>query len=328
MVFNLKESKPRNKTLISLAIAASILSVLTVLVGDFVLPLPAALLAVIFVMEKEAKKRYSTVVSIIALASNALSLFFLDGFMLGGVQIVLFGIVISYCFTKDVSKADAAFILSIASALFFIVNAIGFAMSYSNTFDISAVKSFYVELYDLIKVEFLDYFTMLSADLQNSGVTYAITAEQVSSLLDSLLSLSVSFIAIIAFVLSGIALKIFSVVSFNLSGNKDLVYKWRFMPSSIFAYFYLALCVLTAFLADGSTLFSIAAINLSNIFCVVFAYVGFNFVLSLLSVKKSVGFSFVLLVIGLVIFSSLMVEILSIVGALVIVTGNKKIKKN
>lgn len=328
MQISLKENIKIKKTLTVLSLIASLLSLFVVFISDFILPIPAALLAIICLIERGGKRWCMLTVSAVALISNVVSVFLFDGFVLGGFEIVLFASVITYCFSSNVPKAETAFALTGVAAVFVVLNAILFAMSYSGVYNFDAVSSFYTELYELVKDEILTSFASMNSALSEAGETAIVSSEQIVAILDSAVSLLISFIAIGAFIVAGVTLKFFSFLAYRLTGNVEIIYKWRFKPSSLFAYFYLLLFVLAIFVSSASSLFGICVANLSNIFCVVFAYVGFNFALALLSMKRSVAFSFILLIIGLVLFSTLMIEVLSVVGAFTVITGNKSADKS
>ncbi len=327
MQIKLREDKKNYTTLSVLFVATILISLFGVFISDIVLPVSAALLAVIFLLEHSGKKYFSVFASVIILASNALSVFLLEGFIFSGVETVLLAAIIAFCFSKNTSKAEAAFLLTAVASIFIVLNAIFFAMVTEGRFDFQTVKLFYTDLYELIKSELVSSLSLLKDSLPENSVYGLITSDDVVRVLDSFIAMLVSFIAISGFVIAGFALKIFSVSVSLLSGEKEIFSKWRFGTGNMFAYFYLVLFVLQIFTAGAAGLFAVLVANLSNIFCVVYAYLGFNFALTLLSHKRSVAFSFIMLLIGLVFFSSLMVEILSIIGAFVTISENKVVSR-
>ena len=327
MQINLRDNKKILTTLLVLSFVTALVSLFGVFVSDIVIPVSAALLAVIFLLENDRRKWFSVLVSLIVLAANAVSVLLLDGFIFCGAETVILAGVIAFCFSRDQSKAETAFWMTAVASLFVFVNASAFAMVNEGQFDFQTVKSFYGDFYKLIKEELLNSLSMLSAYLpENSGYTL-ISSENLVALLNSFVSLMISYIVISGFIVSGITLKVFTFTASRLTTDKEDVINWRFKTGNLFAYFYLALFVLQIFTGGHTGLFAVTVANLAGIFCIVYAYLGFNFVMSLLAQKRSAVFSFIMLLVGLALFSSLMVEILSIVGAFVIISENKSIPK-
>ena len=326
MQIKLKDEKKQFTTLLVLSIITVLVSAFCIFISDILLPICVALLSIVYLLDLKGKKHFSLVLSALLLILNTASLIFLNGILFSGFEAVVLGAIIFYCFSKNVSKAETAFLLCALSSLFIILNASFFAMAARGDYSIDAVKVFYSDFYNTVKAEMVSALEALKASVSESGGAMLLTEENVVLLLDSVVSLMVSYIVIAAFVVSGFTLKIFSFAASRL-GNKELLYGWRFKTSNLFAYFYIALFVLQIFTAGHNGLFAVAVANLSYIFCVVYAYLGFNFALSFLSQKRSVAFSFVMLLVGFLLFSSFLVEILSIIGAFVTVSANKVLNK-
>ena len=73
---------------------------------------------------------------------------------------------------------------------------------------------------------------------------------------------------------------------------------------------------------------AVTVLNLYNIFMVVYAYFGFNYATYLLSLRRSRGFAYTVLIIAILVFSSLAVEILSLMGAFYAITDRKYSDEN
>ena len=327
MQISLNNNNKKIKILFTLSVITTLLSIFSVFITDLVLPIPAAMFAVILLLEKGDRKRFSIATAALITALNCVSVILFKYYLFSGVEIIMIGFAIAVCFNKNLSKSGTAFVICIIASLFILLNALSFAISYTGVFSFDAVKHFYSELYSSIKLAFTDSFKNLVASLPEGTESGMIDAGQVGNLLDSMLPLLISFIVIFSFVIAGFTLKIFSLIILRLDSERGNILGWRFCVSNVYAYFYLVLSILQIFLGGAGNLFAVSVANLFNIFCVVFAYIGFNFVLALLSMKRSVAFSFILLIIGLLLFSTFMVDILAIVGAFVTITGNKVFSK-
>jgi hypothetical protein len=71
---------------------------------------------------------------------------------------------------------------------------------------------------------------------------------------------------------------------------------------------------------SADSVVSVAVANLYNIFMVVFAYLGFNFAVQLLSTRRSKAFAYFIIVLALLMFSSFAIEILSLMGVFFTIT--------
>ena len=315
------------KTLAVLSIITALFAAVTALVSDFILPIPAALFAIIILLENGKKKYFSVSLGVLMLALNVISVLFFGSFMFSCLEIIILGFIIAICFSKDLPKGETVFIICVAATLFIILNAVSLAIVYTRIFSFDAIKVFYSELYGSVKTAFVESVSTLTSSLPEGSADIAITPDEISALLDSMIPMIISFIVICGFIITGFTLKIFSFVAFRLDSEKKEILDWRFRTGSLFAYFYLALLILQLFTANSTDLFAVIVANLTNIFCAVYAYIGFNFVYMFLSMKRSPVFSFILLIAGVVLFSTIVIDIFAITGAFVTITSNKAIAK-
>lgn len=327
MNLELKENLQINKVIVALSFICAALSIFVVSFGEFFVPFPAALLSIIILLEEGRKRIFSILLSAYFVLLNLLAIFLMDAFIFSGLEVVLLSIALSICFSKKVSKFESAFALCCIAVAFIFLNAMFFAMTYTREYSFESVSVFYNDLYSGIKSLFLSSLSDLRSALPEQSAVALLSSDNLIAVLDSIVALIPSYVALIAFAVAGITLKVFSFTAFKLTGNSECVKTWRFNPSSVYAYFYLALFLLTVFVGSTGSLIAVSVANLSNIFGIVFAYVGFVFVQTLLSAKHSPIFSFALLLLGLVLFSSLMIEILSVIGAFVTLSNNKLASK-
>ena len=128
-------------------------------------------------------------------------------------------------------------------------------------------------------------------------------------------------------VMPGISLKLFTFITWKKCDDKDYVIKWRFTTPSLYAYFYIALIFVSMFTMANVSIFTVCVSNLYNIFMIVYAYIGFNFVHAFLSIKRKPIFAFILLLIITVLMLNLALELLAIIGAFGTIRRNKAIVK-
>ena len=116
--------------------------------------------------------------------------------------------------------------------------------------------------------------------------------------------------------------KIFGFIVSRFSDKPEQIVNWRFSTNSIFAYFYLAITILSG-LAGASDVFGIAIANIQNVFMVVYGYIGFNYAQYLFSRNRSSFFVTLMLIIAIVALSSIAISILSFLGVYFTVMKNK-----
>ena len=327
MQIKLKNVKNLYKTLAVLSFLALLVSVFAIFVSDVVMPLSVALVALVLLLEVEKKKVFSAALIVMICIANLVSLFILCGFMISGVETVILGFILYLAFSKNLKKSETAFIISAVAVIFILINAASFAVAFKGELAFDVIKIFYIELYDAIKQGVVSSLDVLNSSIPEGSAQMLLSASDLVALLDASLPLIVSLVALMGFAVAGFTLKLFSLIAVKLEGNREMLTKWRFRTDSLFAYIYIALFVLQIFTMGSSDLFSIAVLNLFYVFGAVYAYLGFNFALSLLSYKRSPAFAFIILIIGLLLFSTLMIEILSVVGVFVTISENKALSK-
>ena len=152
-------------------------------------------------------------------------------------------------------------------------------------------------------------------------------SDQIILILDGFINVLPSFVAIFAFLLSGISFKVFSSVVSRVDDTPENIYVWRFVTGNVFAYFYIVLALISIF-ATTDDPFGIVCVNLYNLFMVVYAYIGFNFAKALISIKKSPRFANILLILLILFTSGLAFTILSYVGVYFTIARNKALNSN
>ena len=121
MEIKLKSSLSQKKTLVILSLLCLLLGVLSILVGDMLLPFTGALLALIFVFDG-GKKRIGIITSVLLVLINALAIGLKVGLNLVGLESVVFAVLFFTFFVKRREKSEAIFVLTVVCAIFSVIN--------------------------------------------------------------------------------------------------------------------------------------------------------------------------------------------------------------
>ena len=142
---------------------------------------------------------------------------------------------------------------------------------------------------------------------------------------DTFINTIISYFIIAGFVISGISAKVFSGLSSLLAEDNTNIKNWRFMPTPVFAYFYLLVTVASIFVPMDSSVFSITVLNLSNIFMAIFAYVGFYYAVDFFAKRMRRGFATVITIVAILLLARFSLNLLSMLGMYrVILEGRSK----
>ena len=313
--------------LLSAGVLAS--GVFSILFGDILIPLTAAMLASVFTLERKGRRVLSYIIPIFLVLMNVFSLLFFDGFTsFFGIFAVAFGVIISLFYSRGMSKSSCVFALTCTCALFTVLSFIYFAMAVTNNYTFSAVAEFVSLLRGALDQILKESMEAMLAYMPDSGEQIAEIFSQMGMVFDSFKLVALSFVVILGFVISGVALKFYSFFLFKLSDRGASVFDWKFRLSRIFAYFYIIISLISVFMLSLNNLMAVTVLNLYNIFMVVYAYFGFNYATYLLSLRRSRGFAYTVLIIAILVFSSLAVEILSLMGAFYAITDRKYSDEN
>ena len=318
----LKNNLSYKKTMAYLVLLTVAAAVVSLFIGDITLPIVSALLAALFTLENRERRILSYLMVCFLAILNTVSLILLGSYSFLGLFSILFALVMHLFYTREGAKTDCVFAMTVLGALFTAASFIYFAMKFADNYSFSAVP----QLMSSLRIAF--------DKLMNESVTAmnpSLSEEQISSILswssamfDSFKLLSLSFAVIVGFVISGITLKLYSFAVLKLAKDGHYVLNWRFATSNVFAIFYIVLSFVSVFALSSDSFVTVAIANLYNIFMVVYAYFGFNFAASLISMRRSRGFAFLVLIFIILAFSSFAIEILSFMGVFYTITENKR----
>lgn len=292
--------------------------------GDAMMPVAAALLAYVTLIDSSPKKAVSILTATVTAVASVILFYLLNGFWSPvGIEIVAVAVVLWYTYSRNISKAGSAAISTAVIAIFAVLSLALLAMGLEKEYSIAAVSRFYTELYSAMREYFvtqIDTFLESYMSANNGTPSLAINAEE---LFDAMASVMISVFIITAFFLAGFTYKIFGLITLRFAEDKEKSLKWRFVTPSLYAYFYIVLIILQLLVGASDDVLAIAVINLYNVFMFVYAYVGFNCAHAMLLTRRSSGFAWLILILATVTFSSLAIQILSMLGVIFTLQYNK-----
>ncbi len=307
----LKKSLSNKKTLLILSFICVIIGAFACLLGEFVLPVLIGVLSALYLFDSKSGRVFSLAVSFVLLAINAAALVLGISVSFFSLSAIIISLIISNAFEKDHSKADAAYVSTIICAALSVVGSLLFAMIEMDSYTIDAAISYYKEMFDAIRVIFVD--AMLEAyAIYNINVK----EEVILAVYDRQISMMISYMIIGGFINVGIGMKIFGAIVSYCAESKDYIKSWRFKTTTVYAYFYVILAIISVFLNSTDTVFAISVLNLYNIFMIVFAYVGFTSLLEILRKRMKPGVSLLILCGATVVFSTFAIQLLAAIGVL------------
>lgn len=235
---------------------------------------------------------------------------------------LLLAVVISIFFLKGIDKSECALLSTVLISLSILVIAI---IYFANAYKLTSIEDIF-DRFLIIYEEFKsDVITQVILMAKNSGSTDEIfSTAYLNELFDAYLNCSVALLCIVAFAIVGLTFKIFKALMSILS-NEDKILNWDFIPSSVFAYFYLAVAILSLFTTNAESSLAISIVNLYLVFMFVFAYFGYKFINTLLKSKGKKGTTLILPIL-IVVFSSFAIQVLALIGAYVCINYSKFLK--
>ncbi len=322
MKIELKSSISQKKTLLFIVFLLVFAALLCCLIGDLLLPVCIALLAVLYTFGKDGKAIYGRVATVTLIVLNIVTITIGLTPSLYGFQAIALAWMLSGAFLRQGSKADNAYLMSIVCSIFTVGSFILLAMLDTGNFTFEGVVTYYEEIAEVIREIFNKAFTQVDpALLEATG--FAMDSAEINFVVDYLLSMVIAYVFIASFIAVGISMKLFGFLSSRIAEDKTPFEKWRFDTIPVFAYFYLILSIASIFIEANNDVMSIAVINLNAIFSVIFTYVGYKFLIELLSRRMNHKIAVVAVLVSLVAFSSFAFQIVSILGLLVTINRRR-----
>jgi hypothetical protein len=296
------------KNIIFLFIMSVLSGALSAFAGLALASVCGGFLAALWFFEPEEKRIFSYIAIPVILAIDIL----LNGiYTLVGVFAIVLGLMIFLVYRLRFSKCESVFGMTIVAALLILLAYILLALGNK---DGLGVKEYYAQIYDEYKVYFIESFAAMYEAVPELKETILITEDDVVTILDTLVSMLVSFVIIYGFALVGIACKIFKIMVRRYSEDKKDISDWNFMTPSIYAYFYIALTIAGFFVGSELNEFALVVMNLSSIFMVVYAYIGWNCASKILATRRNPMLSNVIMFVVILCFGNLALNLLSFFG--------------
>ena len=280
--------------------------------GFVMLPLTSAFLAALICVEK---RRIASVCVSSLLIIGEILIGFLDYFTFTSLSSVLLAAIISVFYLKKMDKSESVTFSTLATALIILISAVVYIISTTNASTLMEAYEHFVSVYNGFKESVIESVMSMTVDSQTSNAT--ITRESLEEVFGAYLNCIVAIVTIIAFTLIGLAHKIFRKLMIVYSEDENYANTWRFTPYAPFAYFYFVLMIGSMFSMDTSSVISVSVLNLYLIFMLVFAYIGYGFTAFWIRTRgKSRLFSHLSVLALTLIFSSIALQILAVIGAI------------
>ncbi|MBQ8584160.1 MAG: hypothetical protein IJ488_06090 [Clostridia bacterium] len=310
--------------ILALSIFTVISGILSTLFGVLVLPVSAASLAALMIYDKSTK-RIPTVISacLVFLFNLVIGIFSGEPIPSLSLEIIFIAFVIAFMYTKGSEKGECAFWITAIASLFIVIAFVLDGFYAVGEVSLSALKEHYLGIYSAFKDEFLTGINGITSSLGDGNAAVLISPDDALVLFNSLVNSLISVIVICGFVIAGVTFKVFGAIVGRIDREPSTVYNWRFSTSNVFAYFYIALLLLSLFAGASTDIFSLTVSNLYTVLSVVYAYVGYNYVSALLINSPRRGFMKLVLFLALFSATSLAIGILSIMGITFTFTHNK-----
>ncbi len=309
MYSNPKRIHTEKPSVATLAILTAVFGFGCLMLGYLLLPFAAAFYATLLMYETKNGKLLSCIIPVGLFILNM----FINGFFsLEAIGYVIVGLIIYFSYTKNRTKSETAFWVTFAIAVLIILSLLLIAFDEVGAVRLSAVKEFYSSLYYTVKELFINTLVALKT-VDSDGITqYLFNSSEAEAIFISAIPMLLPLLVVFSFFIAGVAFKLFSGRVLKYSESKEKILDWNFGTSSMVAYFYLIVSIISLFKNSGS--FELIILTLNAIFMTVFAYIGLKVIYAILSVKKSPLFAIVILGAALILLSTAALQLASYLG--------------
>ena len=329
MYRKLQENRSYTKTLVLFGALFAVFMFGCVLISDILLPVSAAMLSVFMLFDKSRGKWLSIAILSLLLVCVCLINFSNAIFLLTAL---LCAIILNIGYCKGLNKAELSVYCTILYALCTVAGLYFIAARELGTFNFGAVIEYYNTLFEDLVQRLLAQMKESLLLLVQSGQELGFEEDEFLSMFEDMIrSFSKTFLSllvIVAFFYAGIQIKLFTALTLRYESEPRSRQSWHFALSNVFAYFYIALAILSPFLSNMDSVVVVAILNLYYIFMFVFAYVGFNYALHFVSQMRKKALARFIFIIFLVMANAVAVQILSFIGVFITTMHNKFLKMN
>lgn len=305
MIRELKDTHNYKKVMLVLSVLTFVSGLAYSVIGEISLPFAAAFCAALFLFEKPKGRFLSYAVPAVTVLLNVL----IDGpYGLISTEYILLALIIVLVYKSRGTKSECAIYISVVTALFIALALYLGATKVTGSFNIDSAFGYYSELLVELENEMVNLYS--SAHAGNSTVS----PEQIDLLFYEIRIQTVSLIAGAAFIITGFAIKLFTIIVLRISKRGILVSFAHFLPTNVTAFAYVIVLILSIF-SGTESLFGIIMLNISNILMLVFAYIGIRYVSTLARMTGKKGFIYAILIATFVTIPDVALRILSFLGA-------------
>ena len=322
MDIKLKSSLTNKKTLLILSLSSILLGLISVIVGDILVPLLVAVLAIMFLVDDD-RRIYVIVTSSVLVIFNIAAVVLKIGFTLFAFESIALAVLLAICFAKKNDKAESSLIMTAVCVAFTLINFVMLPMIELNTLDFGMVADYYLEMVDTLRITFVETAVEAYGQILASG-GIEISESAVTEVYNHQITMAISYIVIICFAVVGIAMNLFTMLYTKIFEDTSPVIYWRFITTSVFAYFYIALMFISVFTSTSGGVLGITVGNLYNIFLIVYAYVGFNQAVAMLLVKVRPAVATIIVAAVTVVAMSFALQLLAVLGVLYTIRKNRE----
>lgn len=287
------------------------------------IPFAAAFFAALLLTEKNKIKPFSIIASIAALLIDIL---LNKATATSSIQFIIAGIFIMLSVLYGYRKSSLSAILTVVFIGFFMINLYTVAALDTGDYSLDSVAGYYLNIYNSFEQMAVEYLIKLPINSQSSAPQY-LTSEMAEAIVSSLIEHIISFIVILSFALSGIAIKCFTAFSVRIVTDDREIRRWRFTTGNLFAYAYAALAFINLFLS-GSGVGAVAISNLYLILMIPYAYIGAKFLIGYIKFSDKRFMVLSAFIIGVIILGFNVLLPISLFGTYAVIVTNKYSQTN
>ena len=321
MFRELKENLTYSKAISFFSVLSILFGILTGAFGEFFLPLAVPFMACLFIFEKPERRFMSYIASVFVLVVSYL----LRGVnALPALEAVILAFLVAVLYARKTSKSETAFYMTAIVTVFIIASLYVGAATQIGSFEPAAIKSFYAEAAQSLKVMLSEYIAEYSASIEEAGGGIALNDEVVDAYFTAIANSIISLIVVAAFLITGISMKIFCATMRRSCKYGILKRFSHFGVNNVISYFYILVAVLT-FVVSDKTALDVAILNIDTVLVFVFAYIGLKYLLSLAEFTGRRSLIYTLIAAAFLLIGGSALRIASYIGVFINISINRSI---
>lgn len=322
MSLELRPTKSYGATIALFTFIAALGGLAFTYVGEYFLPLAAAALAALFLIENPHRRIFSVAAPILFLGVSLLT----EGlFGLLALEILLAALVLAACYRRGADRHDTAFFLTVVFTLFLLITLIFAAWRATGIYTWQSVTEYYLGLYEALKERVVSYLSNTCVAGEEGGdIFFLLNPDQAESYFNAALSLLPALVLILAFLLAGLTVKIFvHLVRLHVpEGDETPLLTRAYLTPNLIAYAAAVSILLSFFLQLDASGLTLGVLTAAYLFLVIYGYIGFRTLCALGQRRRT--FTVLFLLTGLLLFSLYAVRVLAVVGLIANIVENRR----